>query len=105
MKKVDASMQDLPLTIRPLSENEKKAAGHLIGMKVGRLTCLGLSADTPKRWVVRCVCGNYLLRSAKALNNPNNAHDACDHCRHLIEIKRSEIWRRTGKNTHFADMA
>ncbi len=44
---------------------------NLTGAKIGRLTVLGVSAEPQssngQRWVVRCVCGSYELRRAKAI--------------------------------------
>ena len=33
------------------------------------------------RWLVRCVCGDYELRRARAIKNPNNQDDKCCNCR------------------------
>lgn len=40
-----------------------------------------------------------LLDAAKkAVLNPENAQDRCEHCRHLAFLKREEIWRRDGRD-------
>lgn len=42
----------------------------LTGKKFGRLTVLGILADSPaggRRWVLRCVCGDYEARASKAI--------------------------------------
>jgi len=37
------------------------------GFEVGSLKVLGMSRSVKKRWVVRCICGNYELRKSMAL--------------------------------------
>ena len=70
----------------------------LTGFRRGRLVAIGIAAETKKRWVVRCDCGTYSLRSVKAILNQENDQDRCDDCTHLVFQKRSEHHRRTGKN-------
>lgn len=69
----------------------KAFSSDLVGRKFGRLTVLGLSVDqNPKknaRWVVRCVCGHYEIRKAKAIRNPANTDDCCQNCAHLRKVK------------------
>lgn len=62
----------------------------LTGLRVGRLTVKGLSRDTPKRWVVRCDCGMFSLRTARAIRNPNNGTDCCEECRQFLFLKHLE---------------
>jgi hypothetical protein len=62
------------------------------GHTIGRFTVIGLSRDDHSRWVVRCSCGQYELRSAKSLRNPNNTGDCCLACRHAFTIKRHSDW-------------
>ncbi len=75
----------------------------LTGMRFGRFTVLGIASETTNRWVVRCNCGNYSLRKPKAIKNPNNVADACEQCRHIIHLKRSELFRRAGVDKPSAD--
>lgn len=53
------------------------------GVRIGRLIALGKSKENPKKWVVRCDCGNYALRSSKTFKNfgktPNSQH-MCAEC-------------------------
>jgi hypothetical protein len=58
----------------------------LSARKFGRLTVIGFAqhkagGNTGGRWAVRCACGDYEIRSAKAIKNPNNADDKCHICR------------------------
>ncbi len=66
----------------------RETAQKLIGQRFGRFTVLGYAADQPEnnkrkaRWVVRCDCGSYEYRTAKAISNPaNNVVDRCLVCR------------------------
>lgn len=68
----------------------------LTGRRVGRFTVIGLAADFKGRWVVRCDCGTYSTRRAKAIRNPENGQDRCEHCRHLAYLKRSDYRQQTG---------
>lgn len=88
----------LPLPTRLISRAEacQPCFTDLTGVKFGRLTVLGISAEVLARWVVRCVCGTYGLRTAKAIKNA--APDACCHQCHLPALaKRKDLARRTGK--------
>lgn len=81
----------------------------LTGRKKGRFTVIGLmERDGPARWVVRCACGTYTLRTAKSIKsadtNPNARMDACSQCKHLAAMKREEVWRRTGKDANLEDI-
>src|SRR5688572_33509491 len=49
----------------------------MLGTRFGYLTVKGFSADRPKSWVCRCLCGRYTLRKAKAIKNPANNRDCC----------------------------
>lgn len=104
-KKIQTNDSDLPLAIRPLHKIElaRKEFQDLTGRTVGRLTVQGYSLDFPSHWVVRCVCGRYSTRRARAIKNPENTQDRCEHCRHLASLKRSEMYRRTGKDSDIRD--
>ena len=54
----------------------------LTGIVFGRLEVKGLYRDG-KGWVCRCSCGRYTVRTAKAITNPSNTEDACEHCDEL----------------------
>lgn len=60
----------------------------LRGAVFGRFVVVGLAAEFKGRWVVRCVCGRYSTRRKKAILNPQNADDRCEHCRHLAYLQR-----------------
>lgn len=63
------------------------------GKRVGKLTVVGLAADTPDtRWVVKCDCGAYEHRKSKVLKaapNGDSAHQ-CGACAHAEKIKKFE---------------
>lgn len=70
----------------------------LAGERRGRLVVIGLSATTKGRWVCRCDCGMYTLRTAKAIKNEKN-FDRCEECRQLDYLKRHDEFLRTGANS------
>lgn len=52
---------------KSFSLGERNVMKELIGKKYGHLLVLGVSLDRPKRWVVKCSCGNYTFRTAKTI--------------------------------------
>ena len=71
----------------------------MTGVKFGRMTVIGIFADSvtnAQQWVVRCVCGHYEARRAKAIRNPANSADACVHCRHVAFLSQRESDRARG---------
>lgn len=91
--KANKVFQDKPPKIRAFT-----GCDDLSGVKFGRFTVVGLSLDFNSRWVVRCACGNFEMRKAKSIKNKSNSIDCCLECRHLIYLKRNEVWRNTGKD-------
>ena len=63
----------------------------LIGATVGRFTVIGILKEHGRkgraRWVVRCQCGDYEFRSAKAITNPENGGDRCMDCRQVDYLR------------------
>lgn len=63
----------------------------LTNRRFGRFTVVGLLENATRkkkaRWLVRCDCGDYEQRGAKAICNPRNIIDLCIECRHLKYIK------------------
>lgn len=84
-----------PLPIRPIVEVPVNLR-HLVGYKFGRLTVIGFSTQ-PKRWVVRCACGIYLIRTSAAIKNPENGSDACRTCWMALYQQKREMMRRLGR--------
>ena len=75
----------------------------LTGRTVGSLTVVGIAGgvrrkDSMRSWVCRCVCGRYQTRHARAINNPRNANDCCDHCRHVQYLRRRATYLALGFN-------
>jgi hypothetical protein len=80
---------DAPLPTRPLPAINRATLPDLTGQVFGRLTVVGLARDVPKRWVVRCRCSRFELRSTKALrdSDPDRMRCmACERTRQLAEI-------------------
>lgn len=106
-KRIQTADSETPLPtaiIERMNPQARTVAETVIGRRCGRLTVLGLSADRKGRWVVRCQCGTYTLRTYKAITNPANTVDCCEQCRHLLYLKRAEIHRRTGKDVEWSDL-
>jgi hypothetical protein len=91
-----------PWTRQPnATEKANRNFKSLAGRRVGRFVVIGISVDVPKRWVVRCDCGKYELRTAKYLKNPGDISKAkCQHCAYLVAIngryRRYEKWIAAG---------
>lgn len=69
---------------------------NLAGIKFGRFTVVGLSKHKSGTWVVRCACGAYEDRKAKAIRNPENFGDRCTKCRAVAQERRSYEWHKNG---------
>ena len=89
-KKIANIDSDLPIPIKKVP----KEAENIIGHKQGRLTVIGFSKDFNGRWVVKCLCGRYTVRSKKALMNPANINDCCEHCRHFNFLKKEQTRKK-----------
>ena len=67
-------------------KNIPNHVNDLTGIKKGRLTVIGLSASFSKdngrgyRWVVRCSCGRYEIRTARTIMKGNQL-DMCNVCK------------------------
>ena len=72
-------------------EELRSIINKLVGVKFGSFTVLGLARYIAKKskakWVVRCNCGMYTLRTAKAIMNEKNNADCCERCRHIAYIR------------------
>lgn len=100
-KRIAQVHSDVPL---PMQQDVPPAVKDLRGRTVGKLTVIGLAKPTGRStkqngsgrlWVVRCSCGHYETRRAKAINNPKNADiDACDLCRHVTYLQRLDAHRQ-----------
>lgn len=85
-----------PAMVRKLHPN--KEGVDLTGTRFGRMAVEGLSKiHSPARWICRCSCGIYEIRTAKAVKNPNNGSDCCHQCRLLIEAKKHHHFHTTGR--------
>ncbi|MBD2812891.1 hypothetical protein ID853_18945 [Xenorhabdus sp. Vera] len=55
-------------------------------------------------YVVRCRCGKYAVRTLKAIRNPANATDMCEHCLHLYNLRRRNLFLTTGKEVGLSEL-
>ena len=80
-------------------------APNLIGVKFGKLTVVGLQDKPQQRrgasWVVKCVCGKYETRHAKAIRNEKNIGDCCKHCYNNIRLKQKECGSVLGMESYY----
>lgn len=60
------------------------------GFKKGRLLVLGLY-NKPKRWVCKCSCGTYTVRTVSALRNERNDDDCCTVCRNTKYLQNKHV--------------
>lgn len=60
---------ETPLPIARPTRFRSQGWVDLTGARIGRLLVIGISADRRDRWVCRCDCGRYTLRTAKAVKN------------------------------------
>lgn len=88
----------------PFKTKPIKTGIDLTGHVWGRLTVIGL-ADLPDRkksdksrkaaWVVRCTCGTYEMRTARALRDPKYLSRAmCSECDYVSEMKAGRVKKR-----------
>ena len=104
-KKAGSALFDTPPALKPapsLTDNESFT--DLTGTRFGRLVVFGMSAQFKKRWVCRCDCGKYTMRSSKAIKNPENRGDRCDLCRHHAFLIRARRWKETGRDIDVRDV-
>lgn len=81
----------------PLPMKDSGEYDDLSGRKLGRLKVLGRYDANKNRWVCKCLCGNYCVRSAIAI--AKQAPDAaCAQCYLQAVSRRHEYERRTGKH-------
>ena len=92
-KIIDCVDQDMPIPI----DWHKKKGPKLKNARFGKLTVVGWALDLNGRWVVKCDCGRYSVRTSRAIRNKNNKADCCEICRHLLYLKRTDYWKRTGE--------
>lgn len=93
-------ISDVPLPIAHVPGGNPEFK-DLTGTVFGRLTVVGFSATHNRRWVCRCACGNYVLRTSKAVKKGAGA--MCEHCSMFQQAKRNEYHKRTGKFVDLED--
>lgn len=102
--RVNSMDSDLPLPVKPIPAVVSHSPGFkdYTGATFGRLTVVGLSDTKAKRWVCRCTCGFYSLRTSSAVSGASQ--DACcDRCAALARAKKRDMFRRCGKHKPLED--
>lgn len=99
-KRHGSQVFDVRPPTRKETSRDRSVPGYrdLTSVRRGRLVAVGLSEGAAMKWVMRCDCGSYVIRTNKAVCNEANGADACEECRHLLYLKRNELHRRTGKD-------
>lgn len=85
------------LEFLPRLRKPPKIAPKLTGVRFGRFTVVGMHGTIRGVWVVRCACGDYEVRTAKAIRNPNNFGDRCTLCRNAAFQKKDYEYRVHGR--------
>lgn len=98
-KRVLTGDSSTPIPTRPILACMRSQPNFqdLTAVRFGRFRVIGLAAQKLGHWVVRCDCGTYSTRASKAIKNPANHVDRCEHCRHLAFLQASERYRRLGR--------
>lgn len=85
-------------TERPPIAAVPKDLPDLTGAVFGQFKVIGLfdvhrkpNGERKSKWLVRCSCGDFEIRTRRAIKNKNNADDCCDICRHKIYIKMRKV--------------
>lgn len=92
-----------PLRAETAIDRSGQGYRNQTGTRRGRLVVVGLAEGKAVKWVARCDCGVYVLRSNKAIRNEANETDACPECSNLMYIQRRELFKRSGKDAHLRD--
>ncbi|MDE9437828.1 hypothetical protein KKI95_18315 [Xenorhabdus bovienii] len=81
------------------------------GYEYGFLTVLGVRPLSQRGnhknsaiYVVRCRCGKYAVRTLKAIRNPANVTDMCEHCLHLYNLRRRNLFLTEGKEVGLSEL-
>ena len=83
-KKIETLDSPYPIETRALEINQPQKDHS--GRRFGRLTAIAPYAHKRKRWVCRCDCGTFTVRTTRAVQNTKN-NDACEECRHLDYLR------------------
>lgn len=89
-----AICSEAPIPTKTPPEGSPLCAGY----HFARFTVVGYYGKGG-RWVVRCDCGRYSVRTFRAISNPENVTDRCDDCNHKLHLRKIDWWRRHG--THY----
>ena len=95
---------DVPPPTLPVPSSEPS----LIGKKFGRFTVVGYlgwkkTAKKGSDWLVRCLCGRYTHRRTRTILW-SKGRDRCSQCRALIDIRRSYIFHKFGRQVSDEDI-
>lgn len=104
-KKIQQVHSDTPIVCKPVPKDVQ----DFTRTRRGRLTVWGYLEKATTNghgplWLVRCDCGQYEARRAKALKGANALKpDGCQQCCQLAYLRKSEHFRRTGRDLPLAE--
>lgn len=86
-----SNYSEIPLETIPIPTAMLKERNFmdLSGTSYGRFIVIGLSSISLKLWVVKCSCGAYETRTAKAIKKQLNANECCSKCQAEIKLKKN----------------
>lgn len=98
--------------IQPALSAMPEGVADLSGQRFGRMVVVGywrkkkrrMPTDANTYWIVRCGCGVYAYRTAKAIKNKNNSFDCCHQCRHILFIRRRHLTRSLGREVYYEEI-
>lgn len=88
----------------PIRRHLLLTSDDLTGTRLGRLAVVGMHAKKNGRWVVRCDCGIFEIRTAKGLRNPENRGDRCVECWKVAGAKKHHHYLTTGREIDVRDL-
>lgn len=104
-------MWEIPPQVQPIPMVTRRNPGFrdLSGQRHGRIVIVGYLAKskgcTGTKWLARCDCGMYVVRTANAWNKNRVDEDMCQNCRHVRYLREKlpkELHRRYA-GTNFKD--
>lgn len=93
MKTESSWDSELPIAVSSLP----RFVDDLTGCKLGRLIAIGYhstrrSGQKKKlvhhKWVMRCACGRYTVRTDKAIKAQSDPDHCCGHCNYMSIVKK-----------------
>lgn len=97
--KMGAMQFEVPPGMADLSRGRNETQPEdMTGRKIGRMVVIGYFGKGKKRggaqrWVCRCPCGVYAIRTAGAIKKAKNPDEKCGNCQEIERLRNSDRWR------------